>query len=105
MANYGSAHQSRINVGKFFFSPPRFFYISKNSILALKKNSVRRNRIFSSSNFKKISVFRSQSWISRQKKIRFIETKFFMKDKRGNSGDEKNVGDWKRNLLNVGFES
>jgi hypothetical protein len=33
--------------------------------------------------------FRNQSWISRQNKIRFIETGFFMKGKIGNSGDKK----------------
>jgi hypothetical protein len=70
-------------------SPPRFFYILKNSILSLKKNSICRNRNFSISNFRKISVFRNRSWISRQKKFRFIKIKFFMKGKIVNSGGEK----------------
>jgi hypothetical protein len=47
------------------FIPP------KNPILPLIKNSVRRNQNFSSSNFRKISVFRNKSLISRQKKYDF----------------------------------
>jgi hypothetical protein len=80
---YGLLKKISLPAPHVSFIPP------KNSILPLIKNSVRRNRNFSSSNFRKISVFRNQSWISRQKKIRFIETEFFMKGKIGNSGGKK----------------
>jgi hypothetical protein len=60
------------------------FLLPKNLILPLIKNSVRKNRNFSSPNFRRISVFRNQSCISRQKKIRFL-----VKGKTGNPKGEK----------------
>jgi hypothetical protein len=70
----------------FSSSAPRFFYTPQKSNFALtKKFGSQKPKFFQW----KISVFRNQNWISRQKKNRFIKTEFFMKGKTGNSRGKK----------------
>jgi hypothetical protein len=59
-------------------APHVYFLLLKNPILPLVKNSVCRNRNFSSSNFRKNSVSKTKV-VFQGKKKRFIETGFFIK--------------------------